>query len=56
MGLSLPHSAGFCIMGGLPLFSKTWPGPCIKKVIKNLNNKMKQLKGILKHLSTYDVH
>ena len=25
--LSSPHSAGFSIMGGLPLFSKTWPNP-----------------------------
>ena len=55
MGLSLLHSAGFSINGGLPLFSKTWSGPWIKKAIKILNHNMKQFKGIFKHLSTYRV-
>ena len=36
-------------MDGFPLFSKTWPSPYVKKVIKILNNKMKQFNEILKH-------
>ena len=36
-------------MAGLPLFSETWPSSYIKKMVKILNNKMKQFKEILKH-------